>query len=354
MNLYKKSKDKNGKFYYLVISKDGKKRISKEEYHKQVGGVGNNSNNTDSMIRDTERMLNMILGRRNRKINNKSEILPRLPQNITRGLITKCAVRGFVKSHREICFNEKLVAKDNDRKGLKNKLSNFFTNIEKLYKSKFPVHNFETNYAFDKYRNKFKNIEIDKYEKELGIVTLFDIKKVDIMDIKFMELTMIFSKPRQPRSNAYMNRYLANLEKYNKSEELLSFYNKTFKILFPKLKIYKYLRVYNYNYDKSRVSMVLEQPNGFLIGFYEFLDLFVNDNKLNTDEIKLDGEFMYIKEDEDIYHISIYPFSGMTHYKANGKIVKHNYKYNGYNDPNKNYSDEDLYLYNLLLFEGII
>ena len=62
---------------------------------------------------------------------------------------------------------------------------------------------------------------------------------------------------------------------------------------------------------------------------------------------------MYIKEDEDIYHISIYPFS-MTHYKANGKIVKHNYKYNGYNDQNKNYSDEDLYLYNLLLFEGII
>ena len=58
-------------------------------------------------------------------------------------------------------------------------------------------------------------------------------------------------------------------------EYLLSFYNKTFKILFPKLKIYKYLRVYNYNYDKSRVSMVLEQPNGFLIGFYEFLDLFM-------------------------------------------------------------------------------
>lgn len=26
MNLYKKSKDKNDKFYYLVISKDGKKK----------------------------------------------------------------------------------------------------------------------------------------------------------------------------------------------------------------------------------------------------------------------------------------------------------------------------------------
>lgn len=351
MNLYKKNKDKNGKFYYLVISKDGKKRISKEEYHKQVGGVGNNSDNRDSMIRDTERMLNMILGRRNRKINNKSEILPRLPQNITRGLITKCAVRGFVKSHREICFNEKLVAKDNDRKGLKNKLSNFFRGLEEVRKTKYRDHVSETRYGFEQNPRRFRPII---YIEDLGIdnVSHFSIQKINIIHPKLNLFKGVISeKPRQPRSNTGMNSYLRRLEIYKKSEKLFSFYNKTLKTLFSGLEIYNYHRVYNHvNY---RMSMVLKQPNGFLIGFYEFLDLFVDDNKLNTHNF-FDGEFMYIKEDEDIYHISIYPFSGMTHYKANGKIVKHNYKYNGYNDPNKNYSDEDLYLYNLAIFEGII
>lgn len=312
---------KTDKNYCFKITNKGKIRISENEYKKFMEKKGGSSNITNSKL--------------NSEVEEKKEgLLYKLfnfffPVEIAGKIAseTECGQKiGFYKSKLKICYNnkQKIIAKDinnntlskeNSMK-LEKKIKDLFKAIEdwKTYSSQNSGHIGECNFKFNKNKEPINWI---------------------------LDETSFIKKPKS----------LRRLEKHNDifTSEIINDYNNFFEI-FKGIKIKSYCRKINFNNDfKSnetalRYCFVVQHPNGCIMSLQEFAHLFSN----NLQYISRDGIYLYKNKEREITISSKYPFAGMTHYQNDGELKEYDYQFKG----DYNFNDDDIYRYNLKLFEN--
>ena len=323
---------KTKKNYFYKITNKGKIRISEKEYKKAIqkkGGLPPKVNNINTEVQQKKegllyKLFNFLF---------PEEIAGKIASE------AECGQKvGFYKSKLKICYNnkQKIIAKDINNNTLfkensiklEKKIKDLFKAIEdwKTYSSRNSGHTGACNWLF------VKNLREIKRSGNINRIN----------NINWILLKEEFPEPPEIEEK---------LQEYNTifTEEIKQTYNNFFE-MFKGIKIKSYCRKEKNHFNKEFVSrsiplkfcFVVQHPNGCIMSLQEFANLFSN----NLQYISRDGIYLYKKGDITIS--SKYPFSGITHYQNDGVSKEYFYKFDG----NYNFNDDDVYIYNLKLFEN--
>lgn len=316
---------------------------------------------------DTKELLSTI-----NKLNIPNDIKYVITKDVTCSGLTIMKLN----NNKRLCYNKNKIF-NNDIDNLIRNLINLFCSIQ-IYKHYSSWNSGELNYNrlvlikmsdyynasqwhlrkekfkdnFNEKLEDFKRSIDNKLENKGGLFTSLETLDDNIFNYEKNKDYDITTRRSGLENRQALADFINDGDKFLKCIQI---YNNTFKKGFLKtLKIYEFIR-YDRN-KKIKFSYILKHPNGLIIGFNEFINLLKNNKKLN-------GIYYKDKNNGERFE-SLYPFSGMTGYKANKTNKKYQYNFNDVlytntdfniiyyglyiqdSNTKKVFDETDLYLYN--------